>query len=97
MLDEELVEVDFEHVENDIHLTAILFIGFAMFGFVVFVAFTRGGGISRANVIKAWKDIALAIKGGFGKVKREDDDDDFSVEEYSIEMREGGPAETLIV
>jgi hypothetical protein len=76
----ELVEVDFEHSENDVHLKVMLFSGLAIFGVVVFVAFKRGG-ISRATLTKAWKDTVQVIKGS-GKEKTEDD------EEFSIEMRE---------
>jgi hypothetical protein len=91
-VDEELMEVDVEHVENNLRIKALLFFGFAMFGFVVFVAFTRGG-LSQARLLKAWKDTVLAIKG-IGKEKIEDD---VTGEEFSIEMREDRPEETVIV
>jgi hypothetical protein len=69
MLDEELVEVAFEHVENDMHLTAILFIGFAVFAFVVFVAFTRGGDItSKCN--QGLERYCVGNKGWFWKSKK---------------------------
>jgi hypothetical protein len=89
-IDEELMEVDLEHVENNVRSKAFIFFGLAMFGFVVFVAFTRGG-ISQARLLKAWKDAVLAIKGT-GKEKTQDND--ITGEEFSIEMR---AEETVIV
>jgi hypothetical protein len=87
--DVELIEVDFEQMENNMHTQVMMFFGVAVLAFFVFVALARGG-VSQASLTKAWKDTVQAITGN-EKEKSEDG------EEFSIEMREGQAEENRVV
>jgi hypothetical protein len=93
--DGEQIEADFEHLENNLRINVLFFFGVSMIGFVVFVAVMRGG-VSRASLNKAWADTVVALRES-EKTMIDDDDDDFSVEGPSTEMREGRVEENLVV